>query len=124
MANIHPSAVVEKGAKLGENVAIGPFCHVGPDVVLGSGTELISHVVITGRTTLGSGNIVWPHSVLGAEPQDLKYRGEDSLLVIGDNNHIREGVTIHKGTDNDEGVTSIGSHNLIMVTVHVGGDHQ
>ena len=122
MPTIHPTSIVEKGAKLSENVSIGPFCHVGPDVVLGSGTELVSHVVICGRTALGSGNVVWPHTVLGADPQDLKFRGEDSLLTIGDNNQIREGVTIHKGTDNDEGVTSVGSNNLIMGTVHIGHD--
>ena len=122
MPTIHPLSIVEPGAELAENVAVGPFCHVGPDVVLGSGTELISHVVVCGRTEMGRGNTVWPHCVLGGDPQDLKYRGEDSRLVIGDQNLIRECVSIHKGTDNDEGVTIIGSNNLLMGTVHIGHD--
>ncbi len=122
MPNIHPLSVVENGAELGENVSIGPFCHVGPDVVIGPGSELISHVTITGRTTLGNGNIVWPQAVLGGDPQDLKFQGEDSRLVIGDHNHIRESVTIHKGTNNDEGVTRIGDKNLLMATAHIGHD--
>ena len=122
MPTIHPTAIVEHGAELAENASIGPFCHVGSRAVIGPGTELLSHVVITGRTTLGAANIVWPHTTLGGDPQDLKYHGEDTELIIGDHNEIRENVTIHKGTDNDEGFTRVGDHNLIMVGVHVGHD--
>lgn len=122
MPTIHPTAIVENGAELAENASVGPFCHVGSRAVIGPGTELLSHVVITGRTTLGAANIVWPHTTLGGDPQDLKYHGEDTELVIGDHNEIRENVTIHKGTENDAGLTRVGDHNLIMVGVHVGHD--
>ena len=122
MPTVHPTAVVEAGATLAEGVVIGPFCHVGPKVTLGPGTELVSHVSIAGRTSLGAGNKVYPHAALGHPPQDLKYRGEDSTLVIGDHNVIREGVTIHLGTANDRGETLLGDHNLIMAGAHVGHD--
>lgn len=119
---IHPTAVVEKGAQLAEGVAVGPFCYVGPKVRLGAGTRLIGHATVVGRTTLGEGNIVWPYATLGSDPQDLKFRGEDSELVVGDRNEIRENATLHKGTANGGGVTRVGSDNLIMVGVHVAHD--
>jgi UDP-N-acetylglucosamine acyltransferase len=122
MGAIHPSCVIEPGAKLGEGVVVGPFCHVGGEVVIGPDCHLKSHVSVTGRTTLGQGNKIWPHASLGGEPQDLKYTGENSELVIGDHNEIRENVTIHKGTANDAGITRIGNHNLIMVSAHIGHD--
>ena len=122
MPEIHPTSLIEDGATLADGVRIGPFCHIGPKVTLGRGTRLLSHVSITGRTTLGEGNTVWPGAVLGGTPQDLKYRGEDSQLLIGDHNDLRECVTLHLGTDNDAGVTRVGSHNLIMAYVHVGHD--
>lgn len=122
MGHIHPSAVIEDGARLADDVAIGPFCHVGPKVSLGPGTRLISHVVVTGRTAMGRNNTVWPFSVIGGMPQDLKYQGEDSELVIGDHNEIRESVTIHLGTANDQGVTRLGDHNLLLVGAHVAHD--
>lgn len=122
MALIHPNAIVEPGAELAEDVIVGPFCHVGPKAVIGAGTRLLSHVAVHGRTTLGEGNTVWPFVTLGGDPQDLKFEGEDSQLVIGDQNEFRESVTIHKGTDNDNGVTRIGDHNLLMVGCHVGHD--
>lgn len=122
MPTLHPTAVVEAGATLAEGVVVGPMCHVGPKVTLGPGTELVGHVSIAGRTTLGTGNKVYPHAALGHPPQDLKHRGEDTTLVIGDHNVIREGVTIHLGTANDRGETLLGDHNLVMAGAHVGHD--
>ena len=107
MSTIHPTSVIEPGAQIGDNVDIGPLCHVGAKITIGSGSRLISHISITGRTTLGSGNRVWPHVSIGADPQDFKFAGEDSHLIIGNDNQIRELVTIHKGTVNGGGVTSI-----------------
>lgn len=121
-STIHPSAVIEAGAELGEDVVVGPFCYVGPKVRIGARTRLISHVTIVGRTTLGSDNVVWPQCVLGGDPQDLKFHGEDSELVIGDRNALREGVTIHKGTENGGNITRVGSDNLIMVDCHIAHD--
>lgn len=122
MPDIHPLAVVDPQATLGEGVRIGPFCTVGPKATLGANTRLISHVSIVGRTTLGENNTVWPNAVLGGDPQDLKFGGEDSQLVIGSHNEIRESVTIHKGTANDHGLTTVGDHNLIMAYAHLGHD--
>ena len=122
MAQIHPLAVVEAGAELAEDVQVGPFCHVGSKVKIGPGTRLVSHVCVFGDTTIGAHNTIWPHAVLGGDPQDLKFNGEDTQLYIGDHNDIRESVTIHKGTTNDQGFTRVGSHNLIMAYVHVGHD--
>lgn len=122
MAEVHPSAVVEAGAELADGVVVGPFCHVGAKARIGAGTRLLSHVVVRGRTALGVDNTIWPNAVLGGDPQDLKYKGEDSELVIGDHNDIRECVTIHKGTAADEAITRVGSHNLLMAYVHVGHD--
>lgn len=122
MPEIHPLAVVDPQAKLADDVRVGPFCSVGPKATLGSGTRLVSHVTIVGRTTLGENNTVWPNAVLGGDPQDLKFQGEDSRLVIGDHNEIRECVTIHKGTANDHGITTVGDHNLIMAYAHLGHD--
>ena len=123
MADIHPTAIIERGARIAEDAVIGPLCYVGPAVTIGPGSRLVSHVYVTGRTDIGSGNTLWPHTSIGAEPQDLKYHGEDSQLIIGDDNEIREGVTIHKGTANGGGVTRIGSHNLLMAGVHIAHDN-
>ncbi|MEO1236425.1 MAG: acyl-ACP--UDP-N-acetylglucosamine O-acyltransferase [Planctomycetota bacterium] len=122
MPDLHPSAVVDPRAQLADDVRVGPFCVVGPKARLGAGTRLVSHVSIVGRTTLGENNTVWPHAVLGGDPQDLKFDGEDSQLVIGSHNEIRESVTIHKGTANDHGVTRVGDHNLVMAYAHLGHD--
>ncbi len=122
MPDIHPLAVVDPKAVLADDVRVGPFCHVGPKVTLGSGTRLVSHVTVIGRTSLGENNTVWPQAVLGGDPQDLKFQGEDSQLLIGSHNEIRESVTIHKGTANDHGLTSVGDHNLIMAYAHLGHD--
>ncbi|MFV3073328.1 acyl-ACP--UDP-N-acetylglucosamine O-acyltransferase [Niveispirillum fermenti] len=121
-ANIHPSAVVYPGARLGAGVEVGPFCVVGPDVVLGDYVRLISHVVIDGRTTIGEGTTVWPFASLGHAPQDLKYKGEPSELIIGRNNRIREHVTMNTGTEGGGMVTRVGDGGLFMVGVHIGHD--
>jgi len=122
MSHIHPTAIIESGATICDGVRIGPFCYVGPHVTLGEGTHLVSHVAVLGHTTLGIGNTIWPQATIGAAPQDLKFRGEESILVIGDHNQIRESVTVHIGTENGGGVTRIGSDNLLMVGTHVAHD--
>lgn len=122
MTRIHPTAVVEPGAEIADGVIIGPFCYVGADVALGRDTRLVAHVTVLGHTTLGVGNTVWPQATLGADPQDLKYRGEQTRLIIGDHNEIRESVTIHLGTENGGGVTRVGNENLFMVGIHIAHD--
>lgn len=122
MITIHPSAVIEPGAQLADDVVIGPFCFVGRHVKIGAGTRLVSHVTILGRTTVGEHNIIWPQASLGGDPQDLKYTGEEVCLQIGDHNDIRENTTIHLGTGNGGGITKVGSDNMIMVGCHVAHD--
>lgn len=122
MPQIHPTAVVDPGAQIADGASIGPFCYVGPKATIGPGCRLVSHVTVIGKTTLGSNNTLWPQVVLGADPQDLKFRGEETELVIGDGNDLREMVTAHLGTANGGGFTRIGSHNLIMGGVHVAHD--
>ncbi|WP_135077960.1 acyl-ACP--UDP-N-acetylglucosamine O-acyltransferase [Terasakiella sp. SH-1] len=124
MAEIHPSAVVDPKAQLADNVKVGPFCMVGPDVVLDENVELLSHVVVEGRTTIGKNNKIFPFASVGHCPQDLKYNGEPSRLEIGDNNVIREHVTINPGTEGGGMLTKVGSNCLIMVGAHVGHDCQ
>lgn len=115
---IHPSALVHPGAEIGENVEIGPFSIIGEHVRVGSGTRIMSSVVIDGWTEIGSDNVIYPGAVIGVAPQDLRYNGERSYVRIGDRNQIREYVTIHRASD-PEGVTSLGSDNLIMGYVHL-----
>jgi UDP-N-acetylglucosamine acyltransferase len=122
MTEIHPTAVVDRQAELAQDARIGPYSVIGPEVSIGPGCQVMSHVVITGRTTLGQNNRVWHHTVLGAEPQDLKYRGEPAYLEIGDRNDIREFVTMHIGTANGGGATTVGDDNLFMVGAHVAHD--
>jgi UDP-N-acetylglucosamine acyltransferase len=121
---VHPSAVVDPDARLARDASVGPLCHVGPGVTLGSGTELVGHVTVVGPTVLGRGNRVYPGAVLGAPPQDLSHRGEPTTLVIGDENEIRENVTVHRGTRKGGGETRIGSSCLLMVGSHVAHDCQ
>ncbi|WP_101066684.1 acyl-ACP--UDP-N-acetylglucosamine O-acyltransferase [Roseovarius salinarum] len=121
---IHPSAVVEPGAELGAGVQIGPFCHVGPEARLGDGVELKSHVVVTGRTEIGAETLVFPFSCIGEIPQDLKFRGEKTRLVIGARNRIREHVTMNTGTEGGGGVTRVGDDGLFMAGCHVAHDVQ
>jgi UDP-N-acetylglucosamine acyltransferase len=122
MTDIHPTAVVAAGAKIGVDVTIGPFCVVGDDVVLGDGVRLRSHVVVDGRTRIGAGTRVFAFAALGNPPQDLKYHGEPSELVIGDNNTIREHVTMNPGTEGGGMLTSVGDNCLFMVASHVAHD--
>lgn len=119
---IHPLACVDPRARLGNDVHVGPFCMVGPDVTLGDGCQLISHVSILGVTTVGRDNVFYPNAVIGAPPQDKKFRGESTRLEIGDRNQFREACTVHTGTEKGGGVTRIGSDNLLMVNAHVGHD--
>ena len=122
MPEIHPTSVVETGAQIADDVIVGPLCYIGEHVSIGAGSILISQATVIGNTTLGRGNTVFPHATLGAFPQDLKYKGENSRLVIGDNNDFRESVTAHLGTENGGGVTTIGSDSLFMVGAHVAHD--
>lgn len=119
---IHPSAVVDAGAQLGAGVRIGPFCHVGPQVRLAEGVELKSHVVIAGDTEIGAQTVVFPFACIGEAPQDLKFRGEDTRLVIGARNRIREYVTMNPGTEGGGGLTSVGDDGLFMAGSHVAHD--
>ncbi len=120
--NIHSSSVVEAGAQIGENVTIGPFCHIGQEVKLGANCVLHSHVVVTGNTTIGKGAKIFPFASVGHEPQDLKFRGEKNSLTIGDNCTIREGVTINPGTEGDDGKTIIGNNCFFLANAHVAHD--
>ncbi len=122
MPEIHPTAVVEKGAKVARSAKIGPFCHVGPHAELGDRVELISHGVVAGPTAIGEGTRIFPFASIGHAPQDLKYKGEESRLVIGRDNIIREHVTVNPGTAGGGMVTRIGDRCLFMVGVHVAHD--
>lgn len=122
--SVHPSAIVAAGAIVPESCTIGPFCTIGPEVVLGEGCNLISHVVLDGRTRLGARNTIYPFTSVGVAPQDLKYHGEPTETAIGDDNTIRECVTISRGTTKGGGITSVGSGCLIMAYAHIGHDSQ
>ena len=122
MARIHPTAVVDRGASLDDDVEVGPFAVVGAGVRVGAGTRILAHATLEGPTTLGRGNVVHPHATIGGPPQDKKYRGEPTTLEIGDGNTFRECVTVNRGTIQDDGVTRIGSDNWIMAYVHVAHD--
>jgi UDP-N-acetylglucosamine acyltransferase len=119
MANIHPTAVVDSGATLDTDVTIGPFCVVGPNVTLGEGVTLQSHVTITGKTSLGKDSTVYPFAALGQAPQDTKYKGEDTELIIGERAIIREHVTMHVGSVGDDQKTVVGDGCMFMVGAHV-----
>ncbi|MGA7341482.1 MAG: acyl-ACP--UDP-N-acetylglucosamine O-acyltransferase [Terracidiphilus sp.] len=122
--NIHPSAVVAPEAVVPASCKVGPFSTVGPEVVLGEDCTLISHVVLEGRTRIGARNIFYPFCSIGVAPQDLKYKGEPTETEIGDDNTIRESVTISRGTAGGGGVTRVGSNCLLMTCVHIGHDSQ
>ncbi len=119
---IHSTAVIHPSAKIGNDVAIGPYCVIDADVAIGDGTVLESHVVVKGTTTIGKNNHFYQFSSVGEDCQDKKYAGEKTQLIIGDNNIIREGCTLHRGTAQDQGITRIGSNNLFMTYVHVAHD--
>lgn len=119
---VHPTALVEPGAQLGVNVRIGAFCHVGPNVVLGDNSELVSHVIVTGHTEIGAGAKIYPQAVIGGDPQNAAYKGEVTRLIVGDNVTMREGVTMHRGTGNARGETRVGDHGMFLAYAHVAHD--
>ncbi|MBN78956.1 MAG: acyl-[acyl-carrier-protein]--UDP-N-acetylglucosamine O-acyltransferase [Planctomycetaceae bacterium] len=122
MAKIADNASVDPRAEIADDVVIGPFCVVGPEVSIGGGTRLENHVTLTGRLRLGQHNHLYAGAVLGAEPQDLSYRGERTEVIVGDHNTLREGVTIHRATAKEEGLTSLGNHCYLMAGAHVAHD--
>jgi UDP-N-acetylglucosamine acyltransferase len=124
MPQVHPTAIIAPGARLADDVVVGPYCVIGEHVVLGPGVSLKAHVVIDGRTTIGEGTRIFPFASIGFETQDLKYKGEPSSLVIGRNNTIREHVTMNPGTEGGGMVTRIGDDCLFMVGAHVAHDCQ
>ena len=119
---ISPHAIIDPKAELGTDVEVGPWTIIGPDVVIGSGCQIASHVVIKGPTVIGPNNKILQFSTIGEDTPDLKYAGEPTRLDIGEGNVFREGVTIHRGTVQDNGITIIGNNNLLMAYVHVGHD--
>jgi UDP-N-acetylglucosamine acyltransferase len=122
--SVHPTAIIGSGARLHPTVEVGPYAVIGPQVEIGAGTTVGPHAVIEGRTRLGERNRVFQFASVGAQPQDLKYAGEDSALEIGDENLIREFTTLHKGTTGGGGITRIGNRNLFMAYAHVAHDCQ
>jgi len=123
MSFIHPTAIIEDGAVIGDDVYIGPFCTVSKDVKLANGVHLVSHIVVDGNTTIGENTKIYPFSAIGTPPQDISYKeGDDVKLIIGKNNTIRENVLINPGTLKDDGVTLIGDNNLFMGSTHVAHD--
>ena len=119
---IDPRAIIDPSAKIGKNVSVGPWSIIGADVEIGDDTVIASHVIVKGPTRIGRGNRIFQFATVGEDTPDLKYDGEPTSLVIGDSNTIREGVTIHRGTVQDRGETTIGSNNLLMAYVHIGHD--
>ncbi|MDG1694085.1 MAG: acyl-ACP--UDP-N-acetylglucosamine O-acyltransferase [Porticoccaceae bacterium] len=119
---IDSTAIIDPKAKIGENVSIGPWTVIGPDVEIGDNCSIASHVVIRGPSIIGANNKIYQFSTIGDDTPDLKYKGEPTKLIIGNDNVIREGVTIHRGTVQDKGETVIGNHNLLMAYAHVGHD--
>ena len=119
---IDSQAIIDPSATIGENVSIGPWTVIGPDVVIGDNCQIASHVVIRGPSAIGANNKVYQFATIGDDTPDLKYKGEPTKLIMGDNNVIREGVTIHRGTIQDRSETVIGNNNLLMAYAHVGHD--
>lgn len=122
MGNIHPSAVIEDGAQIDPTAIVGPFCLIGPHVKLGPRVELKSHVVVTGHTTVGEETVIFPFAVIGEIPQDLKFKGEATNLIIGKRNRIREHVTMNSGTEGGGSVTRVGDDGLFMAGCHIAHD--
>jgi len=119
---IHTSSVIDKKARIGKNVKIGPFCFIGPGVEISEDVELISNVHIEGNTKVGKGTKIFPFASIGTQPQDLKFKGENNSLEIGEKNTIREYVTINPGTEGGGGKTIIGNNSLFMISSHVAHD--
>ena len=122
MSNIHPSAVIEKGAQIDPSAKVGPFCVVGPEVILHAGVELKSHAIVTGQTEVGEDTVIFSFAVIGEIPQDLKFKGEASRLKIGKRNRIREHVTMNCGTEGGGGLTKVGDDGLFMAGCHIAHD--
>ncbi len=122
MGNIHPTAIIEDGAKIGEDVTIGAYSYVGKNVTIGDGTIIDTHTLVEGYTTIGKNNHIFSHATIGSIPQDLKYNGEKSELIIGDNNKIREYTLLNPGTEGGGMITKVGNNNLLMGYVHLGHD--
>jgi UDP-N-acetylglucosamine acyltransferase len=120
LSNIHITAVIEDGAKIGENVKIGPFVTISSQTIIGDDTVIDAHTLIAGKTTIGKGNHIFSHAVIGSIPQDLKFNGEDVELIIGDHNKIREFTLLNPGTEGGGRITKIGNNNLLMGYVHLG----
>jgi len=121
---IHPTAIVSPEAELGSDVSIGPYCRIGCRVKIGNGCRFESHVVVEGPTTIGDDNQFYPFGTIGLPPQDLKFKGEETFLAIGDHNVFREYVNINRGTKGGGSCTRIGDHNFLMAYVHIGHDSQ
>jgi UDP-N-acetylglucosamine acyltransferase len=122
MPKISPHAVIDPSAEIAEDVEVGPFCVIGPKVKIETGCRLLNNVTILGRTTIGKDNVFFPNAVIGAAPQDKKFKGETTELVIGNSNVFREAASIHVGTENGGGITRIGDNGLYMVNAHIGHD--
>jgi UDP-N-acetylglucosamine acyltransferase len=120
--NISKSSIISEGAKIANNVSIGDFCYIGPNVTINQNCKIMSHVHISGDTTIGTGNIIYPFASIGTDPQDLKFKGEKNKLIIGNNNKIREYVTINPGTEHGGRVTKIGNNCLLMISSHIAHD--
>jgi Acyl-[acyl carrier protein]--UDP-N-acetylglucosamine O-acyltransferase len=119
---IHKTAIINPKAKITQSVKIGPYSIIGPDVEINKDVTIHSHVNITGHTVIGKNNIIYPFASIGSSPQDMKYKDEKTKLIIGDNNTIREYVTINTGTVQGGGITKVGSNNLIMISAHIAHD--
>ena len=120
--SIHPTAIIDPTASIHETAQIGPYCIIGKNAKIGAHTVLRRHVIIGENTSIGAHNDIYQFASIGENPQDLKYDGEETFLEVGDHNRIREACTIHRGTAQDQGLTKIGSHNLLMVNVHIAHD--
>lgn len=121
-ATVHPSSVIAEGVELGEGVVIGPFCVVEGPSRIGTGTVLKSHAVVGPHTEIGRDCVLYPHSAVGLDPQDLKFKGAATRLVVGDRNVFRENTTVHRGTEHGGGVTKLGDDNFLMAGAHVAHD--
>src|SRR6476659_1665449 len=119
---IHPSAVIDPHAELAEDVEVGPYAVIGAGVQIGKGSKIKAHAVVEGKTTIGAGNVIFQFASVGSQPQDLKYKGEPSELVIGDRNTIREYVSLNPGTSGGGMVTRVGNQNLLMMQCHIAHD--
>jgi UDP-N-acetylglucosamine acyltransferase len=120
--SIAANAWVDPRAEIDEEVVVGPFCMIGAGAKIGSGTRLLNNVTIMGNVTLGKDNVLFPNVVVGADPQDVSYRGSDTRVEVGDGNTLREGVTVNRASEKEDGVTRIGSHNFLMGNCHVAHD--